>query len=266
MKTCHTCGTFVDDKELICPECGATVVKHVDGFTLKDKSSVKKKTNPMGTTLSTGSGLTDILKGDDNGYDAEYDNDFMGGSIPVSLSRTEIDLDVSGKKKSNIGGTIFKLILFCAVAYGVYFVVVNVFLKKEGANEYSQVIDIYVDAINNVDESKMVEIMPPYVLDNLDTAEMMLDELKNNHIDEFSIVTVTNYGSEEINSLQVLIKLQSGKTVNISSACLVKVKTKGTKMNQSGKSVEKNSEFEVELIEVRDRWYLHLNTYDNPFE
>lgn len=267
MKTCHVCGTQVDDRELVCPECGATVVKSTGSFALKNEAPVKKKSNPMGTTVSTGSGLTDILKADDDGYDMDSEVDFTGGSMPVTLSKTDIEDDgYKPKKKSRVGGIIFKIILFLAIAYGIYYLVVNVFMKKEGATEYKQVVDIYMEAVNDADADKLVLIVPPYITGNLDTAEMMLDKLKGTTVDKYSIVSVTNYDSKEIIALQDSIKVQTAKTANISEACVVKVKTSGTILDFSGQQSPKNSEFDMVLIKIRDRWYLHIDTYGNPFE
>lgn len=267
MKTCHVCGALVDDKELVCPECGATVVKSAGGFALKNETPVKKRTNPMGTSVSTGSGLTDILKADDDGYDSDLEDNFAGGSMPVTLSKADIEDDgYKAKKKSHVGGTIIKIILLLAAAYGIYYLVVNVFMKKEGATEYKQVVDIYIDAVNGADRDKMVLIIPPYISDSLDTADLMLDELNGTKVDKYSIASVTNYDSKEITALQDSIKLQTGKTANISEACVVKVKASGTVLDFSGNSTSKNSEFEMELVKIRDRWYLHIDTYGNPFE
>lgn len=42
MKTCHVCGAQVDDKELICPDCGATVVGST-GICLKAAGATEEK-------------------------------------------------------------------------------------------------------------------------------------------------------------------------------------------------------------------------------
>ena len=99
MKTCHVCGAQVDDKELICPDCGATVVGNTGGFALKPQEPQKKKksSNPMGMTVSTGSGLTDLLRAEDE--DVEVEDDLRGGSIPLTYAQNVIDDDAAYKEK-----------------------------------------------------------------------------------------------------------------------------------------------------------------------
>lgn len=260
MKTCHVCGALVDDRELVCPECGATVVKHSEGFALKTDEPVKKRSNPMGTTVSTGSGITDILRGDDDGYT----DDYISGSMPISLSKTELKGDYSAKRKSNVGGLIFKFVLVVALIFGVYYLVTNVFMKKEGATEAEQVIDLYTEAVNEKDRDKLLLIIPPYITTNLERADDILEEMKDVHFDEYEIISKTDYSSSEVTALQDSIKLQTGKTANLKAACIMKIRLKGTTLNQSGVAVQKYSEVELEFVNIRDIWYLHIDTYSNP--
>lgn len=261
MKTCHECGALVEDNELICPECGATVVKRTEGFSLKEQEPVKKRTNPMGTPVSTGSGLTDILRGEDDGY--VDDEGFGGGSIPMSMTRTDIHGDYSPKKKSgSLIGLIVKFVLLIAVIYGIYALVTHVTNKQEGATKAEQVLDYYVEAINEVDKDKLLLIIPPYITTNIDYAETMLDSMRNIHYDTYDILSVTQCDDSDIIGYQDTIKLQTGKTANIKEACVVSVRLDGTTLNSAGVKVNKHVETEMTYIKIRSRWYLYIDTKD----
>ena len=166
MKICHVCGCEVEDRELVCPDCGATVVKHSGSLSIKAQEETKKKLNPMGMTVSTGSGLTDILRNESEFDNADVDDDYFGGSIPLGMAKTVIEDD--GRKKSDTGkviGKVIKILCIIALLYGAYWVVVNVFLNRDVIESHEEAIDIYVEAINDADVEKMEKVMPSYLND-----------------------------------------------------------------------------------------------------
>ncbi len=265
MKTCHVCGCEVDDRELICPDCGATVVKHSGSLSIKSEEEIKKKLNPMGMTVSTGSGLTDILRNESEFDKVDVDDDYFGGSIPLSMAKTVID--DGGKKKSDAGkviGTVVKILLFAALAYGIYWFVVNVVMNRDIVEDPEEAVSVYVSAVNDADADKMLKIIPSYLNDPRTPAENILEELKNVNISRYDIITVTELTSDEITSLQEDIKLATTKTANIKEAVTVRVRFYGTTLNDSGQTVEKNAEVELVFINVKDNWLLETESYKVP--
>lgn len=265
MKTCHVCGCEVDDRELTCPDCGATVVKHSGTLSIKSQEETKRKLNPMGMTVSTGSGLTDILRNESEFDNVDVDDDFFGGSIPLNMTKNVIEDD--GKKKSDVGkvfGKVFKLIFIVALLYGAYWLVVNVFLNRDVVESYEEAIEIYVEAVNEADEDTMLKIMPSYLNDPSAPAKLILSELQNVTISRYDIIKVTELSSSEIISIQDQIKLATTKTANIREAVTVKVRFYGTTKNAAGQDVQKNGEVDLIFIKVKDNWLLETESYKAP--
>lgn len=261
MKKCHVCGNEVDDREITCPECGAMVSTDTGSkFALKTGQDKKKTSNPIGMTVSTGSGLTDILKGDD---DFEDDNPYEGASMPFN---THIDYDdYAPKKKPKIFGSVVKILFLAALVYGVYHLVVNVILADNGAKTYGEAIDIYVSSINEDDEDAMFTIMPPYISESQGNvlARGVLDDLDGIYDLSWTQVGFKEYNSEEKMALQDSIKLQTGKTSNVLEACLITFQLTG-KTKSVGKEIPVVSRVDIELVRIRNNWYIHMDTYNNP--
>ncbi len=257
MKTCHVCGALVDDRELTCPECGATVVKHSGGMTLRIEEPVKKKANPMGTSIGTGSGLTDILRSENDDYES-VDDEFFG-SLPTSFGKEYVDTSV--KKKSDNGKvfkTVFKILILAAVAYGVYFLVTNVFMKGDTIDSYEKALDCYVESINGGFVDDLEVIIPPYVGDTEEKARKIIADKAYDNISKYDVITVDQMDSSEIVSLQDEIKLNSTKTANIKAACVAEVRFFGTTLSAGGSRVESNSTQDMIFIQIRDNWYIYV--------
>lgn len=266
MKTCHVCGCEVDDRELICPDCGATVVKHSGSLSIKTQEETKKKTNPMGMTVSTGSGLTDILRNESEFDNPDIDENFYGGSMPAGMSKTVIE-GVDMKKKSGnaraLGGLI-KLLLLIAVAVGIYLFLDKMVLNRDIVESHEEAIQIYVDAINNSDATAMEVIIPQYLNNPEIPAEEIIDDMENVSINRYDIISVRDLSSSEIKEVQEQIKLATTKTANIREAVEVEVRFYGTTHNSSGQKIEKNSVEYLTFIKVKDNWLLETETYETP--
>ncbi len=257
MKTCHVCGALVDDRELTCPECGATVVKRTEGMTLRIEEPVKKKVNPMGTSISTGSGLTDILRSENDDYES-VDDEFFG-SMPTSLGREYVETSV--KKKSDTGkvfGTVFKIILVLAAAYGIFLLVTKVFMKTDAIESYDAALECYVEALEKDDVSAMEKIMPPYVSDANDEASKIVSENILETVSKYDVITKDQLDEQGIVSLQDEIKMNSTKTANIKEAYTTKIRVYGTTISAGGSEVEYNTEYELVFLRIRDNWYVHV--------
>lgn len=268
MKTCHVCGAQVDDRELICPDCGATVVAATGGLSLKAQEPPKKKaSNPMGMTVSTGSGLTDLLRGDDDG---DVEDDLSGGSIPLSFAKTVIDDDYDYKTRQEnkrIKKNIFRLVFVLVLVIAAYVIVTTVMNKERGAETPEQLLDIYMEAINNGDADKLDLVMPAYLGDTHAKAEQVIADMKSVHIDSYNISKKEELGQTEITELQDSIKYQTSKTANIKGAIKLTIVMNGT-AQRMGEDVSVRSETEMTIVLLKkgmgEYYYIHIDTYDNP--
>mgnify|MGYP007069863755 CR=1 FL=1 len=264
MKKCPMCGNPVDDHATECPECGCPIAD-TSGFSLKSSPGGSKKSgNPMGRSVSTGSGLTDLLREGDDAYE-DYDNSNIGGSIPLSLTRTDIEGDYSAKKKSKIGKYIFRIILLAAAAYGVYFLVTNVF-SREKAKSYEEALEYYVDAINEDDSDKMEVIIPPYIKDEEGRAKEYLENLSVLHVNSYNIREASPMTDSIIDNLQEAIKLDTGKTAKIKEGYNLVVELKVTVDGDSAQYAKGSSfliKANMDFIKIKDNWYLEISSYEN---
>ncbi|MGN0436771.1 MAG: hypothetical protein ACI4D8_09110 [Wujia sp.] len=261
MKTCIKCGATADDKEYICPACGADLVKKTN-FALKPQEEKKKVANPMGTSVSTGSGLTDILRaGDDE--DGVDNDDFVAGSIPIALSKTIIDdSDYKVKRKSKLIPNIIKLVLLLLVLFGIYYVVTQVILKDVGAKSKESVVKIYIEAINDDDVDRFKVIVPAYVGDAKGVSSDLINEMEDIHIDGYDIIEANEFDTDALNKLTEGIKFQTTKTANISEAYELKVSF--TAHAEDDTSNTFNTTTTMVVVKIRDSWYLNVIDYVNP--
>ncbi|MDD6328124.1 MAG: hypothetical protein Q4D54_02085 [Eubacteriales bacterium] len=267
MKTCHVCGCEVDDKELVCPDCGATVVIATSGLSLKAETEKRKSGNPMGQTIGTGSGYTDILRAeDDEVYDAE-DDPFHGGSIPTSFAKTHIE-DGEYKKKKNrarIIGNIIKVVFVLALAFGIYLFVTKVVLKKEGVDNVDDAIDVFVEAVNAKDKSKLKEIMPPYY-NQLEEAEYCIERMDSVTISGNKVVNRNTIDRIELDQIQEMLKAEKNRMVYLEDGCKVTFAMNGTVVKKNG-GTDFNFAGEVTLqfFELKGKWYLDTDSIDYSF-
>lgn len=266
MKTCHVCGCEVDDRELICPDCGATVVKHSGSLSIKTQEETKKKTNPMGMTVSTGSGLTDILRNESEFDNPDIDDDFYGGSMPAGMAKTVVE-GVDMKKKSGNAralGALIKILLLLAVAVGIYLFLDRMVFNRDIVESHEEAIQIYVDAINNADAEAMEEIIPQYLNNPEIPAQEIIDEMANVSINRYDIISVRDLTELEKKDVQEKIKLSTTKTADIRAAVEVEVRFYGTTHNSSGQKIEKNTVEYLTFIKIKDNWLLETETYETP--
>ena len=265
MKKCPMCGIEVDDHASECPECGCPIAD-TSGFSLKSGTDTKRKSmNPMGKSMSSGTGLTDILREGDDAYDDYDDDNAIGGSIPLSLSRLDIEGDYSAKKKGKLGKIIIRLILLAALAAGAYYIVTH-YLIRDKAKSYEEALEYYVQAINNCDEEKMQIIIPPYIKDNESMAADYIDNMKILHINGYNTRNIEKLTDSAIDNLTQSIKLETGKTAKIKEGYSVDLELKVTVTGDSSQYANGSSfliKKTVEFIRIKDSWYLQINSYDN---
>ncbi|MBQ9609783.1 MAG: zinc ribbon domain-containing protein [Lachnospiraceae bacterium] len=261
MKKCPMCGVEVDDHATECPECGCPIAD-TSGFSLKGGGPAPKKSNAhsIGTTVSTGSGLTDILN---DGMEEEYSS--VGGSIPISLSKNDIG-DYEVKHKSHIGRTIFRILLLLAVAYGAYYLLDYFVFSNKKAYSYDDAIGNYMKAINDNDLDYMRGIMPPYLSDREASAKDILNNMSSLYINSYSIDDKVFYADKDLYELQDAIKLQTSKTARITSAYDLKV-TFNVLVDGDSSKLENGANLNITMnmsfIEINNKWYLLLDSYDN---
>lgn len=267
MKTCHVCGCEVDDKELVCPDCGATVVKSTSGLSLKAETEKRKSGNPMGHTISTGSGYTDILRAEDDEFSGPEDDPFHGGSIPASFAKTHIE-DGEYKKKKNharIIGNIIKIVFVLALAFGIYLFVTKVVLKKDGIDNVDDAIDVFVEAVNAKDKSKLKEIMLPYY-NQLEEAEYCIDRMGGVTIAGNKVVARKTIDRIQLDQIQEMLKAEKNRMVYLDDGYAVTFAMNGTVVKKNGGTdVNFGGEVTIQFFELKGKWYLDTDSLDYSF-
>ena len=254
MKFCQMCGCEVEEGVSVCPECGNRIAD-TSAFSLRAREVKKKASNPMGTTVSTGSGLTDILRGED---DEDVDESFgsISGSMPVSLSMTQIDGDYSSKKNRRVGKMIFRLFLLAALAAGIYFFVVHIILANSKARSYNEAIKFIQESINDNDVDKMMKVIPPFMTDPETDAKDFIDSMGSVYIDDYDTKDLVEYDKDQKEALQDAIKLQTSKTSRILEAYDMTVDFK-TEIGGSTSHIEMPMTF----VNIADKWYMLVGSY-----
>lgn len=264
MKQCHACGAYVEDDARSCPECGATIVTGGSGLTLKEDKDAKRKipSHSTGHTVGQGTGLTSLLDNSDEYADLESDA-YGGGSLPVSMSKNQLKEYEAAKrherqrKGAGAIGTVVKILVLAAIAFGVYYLFVNVLLKTDGLESPEAVMDEFVAAVNEKDTEKLKAILPPYLITNLGTAENYLNSLSEAHIDKYDILEKKEISKSEIDQLEDTIKMSQGKTTTIKEAFDIRMRVNGTMKNKQGNKVNKFPEVTFRFINVKGAWYLY---------
>ena len=264
MKQCHACGTYVEDDARSCPECGATIVTGGSGLTLKEDKNANRKipSHSTGHTVGAGTGLTSLLEASDDYADLEADA-YGGGSLPVSMSKNQLKEYEAAKrhekqrKGAGAFGTFVKILVLIAIAFGIYYLFVNVLLKTDGLETPEAVMNEFVAAVNEKDVEKLKAILPPYLITNLGTSENFLNSLSEAHIDKYDILEKKELSSNEINQLEDSIKMGQGKTANIKEAVDIRMRVSGTMKNKQGNKVNKFPEVTFRFLNVKGVWYLY---------
>lgn len=244
MKTCHVCGSEVDDYEAVCPECGTELERREGGLSLKMGGPEKKK--PA------------VTAGPEKNFAAEE----LNGPKPVVLSSDTIKENVasaSGKrKKSNSGimGTIFLVVFLLALGYGVYYLFTNYIMKDDGFDDYEDVLEHYIEAVNESDVEKMKEVLPSYVSLPANTAQKYLNNMAGRQITRYTILDTKLGGKTEADSIADTIKLQKGKTLDIKEVCTLKVQF----IMSSG--APRSMEMELKFIQVKKKWFLYVDVFE----
>lgn len=258
MRRCHQCGLEVKDEIYICPDCGAEIVGSTGGLSLKVDETVKKKSSAsLGTTIGSGSGYTAILKNDEE--DDQYAGDI---STPVFYDASDLEITKKKHKKIPVFSILLKLIFIGIIAFGLYSVFAKIFFGKEGPKSYEQAIDIYIEAINESDVDKMMKVTAPFYNDRKLEAEDEIKEMEGIHIDSYKIEDVKYMDSNKISRIQDAIKYQSNKTANIHNAVELKLRVDG-KLGHLCVSGAKNGVITVQVINVKNGWYVVLDKYDD---
>lgn len=267
MKTCKVCGALVDDREWNCPECGATMITSSGALSLKAAEPEKKKSSGsrMGTAVSTGSGLTDILRADADDYGDYGDDDdgFGGGSMPVSLSKNLIEEEEQRKKAKahrQLISNIFKIVALVVAALIVYLFVTKVVMKDRGASSYEQLVEIYVEAVNDGDKELMLTIVPEFINYRTDEAAELVDELDGITITAYDIKGKEEISSTDMDLLRDALKLETGKNANLNEGYILDVQLTGKGEDGLTKTVG----VKMEVYRVKDKWFLYPANYEGP--
>lgn len=249
MKTCRVCGAIVEDKNYVCPECGAELVKSSGTLSLKTETEKKSKSgNPMGQSISTGSGLTDILRAGDEEDGVDDRNDFYEGSIPTSMAKTTIEGDYSAKKKKKIFPVVFKFLILIAVAYGIFFLVTKVILKEKehGAKDAEEAVEILIEGIQNGDVDEVKKVIPPYIKEKKEEAQDILDKCQDIEIVNYRIKKSDTFTSGDLSTLKDEIKLKNNKTIDIDAGKSITITCKYKKGDKLTEVEKKYIYFEVD--------------------
>lgn len=256
MRTCHVCGREVDDRTYICPDCGAEVVGSSGGLTLKANAPEKKKaTNTLGTTISTGSGLTDILKADD-----EENSEFYG-SMPNPVSYDLTDYESEKKAKNHYGALIFKIVVVGMIAFVMYLLITKIFLKKDGAESYKEALDTYMEAINEADQDKMEYVSPAFLTDRESASKQALAKLDGVKIEKYEIEETYFLTAAEREKLQESIKAATTRTPKFSDVVNIKLRIYG-ELKDLVPTGARNGNIIVQAVCIRDSWYILLEEYE----
>lgn len=264
MKICHVCGCEVDDYVLVCPDCGATVVKATAGLSLKPQEEKHKPTASLGKTIGSGSGYTDILRAEDD--DTAEEDPFKGGSIPASMARNFIE-EEERKKKQRHGRLILNLIKIAFVillAFLVYLFVTKVILKKNGVETSEEALEVFVDAINNEDASALSKIMLPYYYQS-EEAEYMIDAMKGVKITGNRVADHKDDGRIKLDAYQQELKVEKNKMVDIHDGVTYTIEFRGTTTSKSGVEREFGGEVELQFFKIKGFWYLNTDNFDYEF-
>lgn len=259
MKTCKVCGALVDDREWNCPECGATMITSGGTLSLKANEPEKKKAgHTLGTTVSTGSGLTDILRADTDEVD---DNPVIVGSVPMTYSKNYIDEEEARKKaKANrrLIGNIFKVIFVLALALLVYLYVTKVIMAPKGADSYNKMVDTFVEAVNDNDVTLMKTIMPKFLSNQTEAAEDLLKDMDGVKIISYEITSKEEITRATMDILTDEIKLDTGKNANLNEGYYLEVQF----VINNSTDVEKTVVVTMDAYRVKNLWYLYLEDFD----
>lgn len=258
------CGCEVDDYVLVCPDCGATVVKATAGLSLKAEAEKHKTTASLGKTIGSGSGYTDILRAEDD--DTPEDDPFKGGSMPASMARNFIEEEARKKKQKHgrvIKG-IIKFAFFVALVALVYLFVTKVVLKKNGVDTPEKAIEVFVESINNGDATALSKIMLPYYYQG-EEAEDMIQAFSGVKISGNRVVGHKDNSRFELDSYQEDLKAEKNKMVDIHDGVTYTIEVRGTTTLKTGSERDFGGEVELQFFKIKGNWYLNTDDFNYEF-
>lgn len=262
MQVCRRCQAEFSDEEKYCPECGSPIFKDT-GLSLKSPGSdSKKKTNPMGTSISTGSGLTDILKIDDAG---ETEDGFYG-TAARNLNGLNYADDAPKKRKKRIPAGIKSLILLAIIVAVGYFVYNSVFkLDSNTAKSGEGVAKCLETALKDRSSSEMKDIIAPYVDRRSDVANDMAEYSPDITIDSVSMSVQKNdkYSSmEAVSKYSTALVEERGVTAksyaDIKEYWNVQFTINGFD-NKTKKAI--GTKLDATIVLVENKWYIDTTSF-----
>lgn len=259
MKTCSECGTRVNSAVLICPECGHTFPRESGTKLSLKQNTGGSNSHSLGMTINDGTSsvmMDDNFEAQDTGYYGSVNHKLF-----AELEEDEKEAAAYRKRRESkkVVSLLIRIAVIGALIYGVYFVLMTYVFVKKGADTYTDALNMYMEAINNEDASKMSEIVPPYFPDRKEEGQKWIDRIVGSKFTSISVSKRDRIPADEFTEMQDNIKMIYNKTLYITDSCRLTVEIKGSK-----KGINKGCFVKIDLIESEGKWYIFPDTYKNP--